>query len=202
MAEMSSSERESKAGITLALVFGLTKSDIKSWGRSFGSRTPVRAISLYMLIVAAGLSSVYIAQSIRFIATGQVPAIVGATGHPTSVVFAVDLSLLVPWLALGAIWLWRRDPWGYVLAGILNLKGTVYTLALVAGSLFASSAGVPGADKELPLWGALTAGGLAASAALLRNMSTDTCERADGITAAVRSRSGRADAGGVRHPVP
>jgi len=40
-----------------------------------------------------------------FVATGQLPPFVIQTGHPTSVIFALDPSLVVPVLALGAIWL-------------------------------------------------------------------------------------------------
>jgi hypothetical protein len=80
--------------------------------------------------VAAGLSLIYVAQSMAFIATGQLPAIVTITEHPTSVVFALDLTLLIPWLAVGAIWLIKRKPWGYVIAGVLSVKGPLYTLVL------------------------------------------------------------------------
>lgn len=153
-----------------ALIFGLTKLDVNAISQNFRARTPVKWISGYMLFVAAGLSSVYIVQSLSFIATGQLPPIVALTGHPTSVVFALDLSLLTPFLALGAIWLWRRRPWGFALAAILLVKAVVYTLVLTAGSLFAANAGVPGASAETPLWIVLTIAGLIASWLLLGNL--------------------------------
>jgi hypothetical protein len=88
------------------------------------------------------------------------------------VVFALDLSLLTPFLALSAIWLWRRRPWGFALAAMLLVKGTVYTLVLTAGSLFAANAGVPGALAETPLWIGLTIAGLIASLLLLGNLES------------------------------
>jgi hypothetical protein len=42
----------------------------------------------------------------------------------------LDLTLVVPFLALAAVWLWRGDPWGAVLATILCVKGTIHMLAL------------------------------------------------------------------------
>jgi hypothetical protein len=86
------------------------------------------------------------------------------------VVFALDLSLLTPFLALGAIWLWRRRPWGFALAAILLVKGVIYTLVLTAGSLFVANAGVPGASAETPLWIVLTIAGLIASLSLTGNL--------------------------------
>jgi len=153
-----------------ALIFGLAKLDVNAISQNFRPRTPVKWISGYMLFVAVGLSGVYIVQSLSFITTGQLPPIVTLTGHPTSVVFALDLSLLTPFLALGAIWLCRRRPWGFALAAILLVKGAVYTLVLTAGSLFAANAGVPGALAETPLWIVLTVAGLIVNLALLGNL--------------------------------
>jgi hypothetical protein len=117
-----------------------------------------------MLVVAIGLSLVYLAQSLTFIATGDLPGIVVSTGHPTSVVFALDMTLVIPFFALGAIWLLQRKPWGYVLAGISTVKGPLYTLALTVGSSWGSRAGVPGVGGEIPLWVTLTVLGFIAAA--------------------------------------
>jgi hypothetical protein len=154
-----------------AMIFGLSSLDVDGIRLRFNVRSPVRWISGYMVFVACGLSFVYIAQSLGFIMTGQLPPIVMATGHPTSVVFALDLSLLVPGLVLGAIWLWKRQPWGYVLAVALNVKGALYTLALAIGSFTASRTGMPEAAAEMPLWIILTATGTIVSIFLLRSCS-------------------------------
>lgn len=116
----------------------------------------------YAVFVAAGLSLIYVAQSLAFIVTGALPAIVERTGHPTSVVFALDLTLLVPALVLGALWTRRGNRWGPVLLGMSVVKGPLYTLVLTAGSWAAHGAGIPGASAEIPLWIVLTAlGGIA-----------------------------------------
>jgi hypothetical protein len=85
------------------------------------------------------------------------------------VVFALDLTLLIPWLILGALWLMKHRPWGYVIAGILNVKGPLYTLVLAVNSILVVRAGIS-ETSELPLWGALTALGLIASALFYGNM--------------------------------
>jgi hypothetical protein len=155
-----------------ALVFALLGIDVKAISQKFSTKTPVKFVGGYMLFVAIGLSTVYIAQSLGFVATGQVPQIVTKTGHPTSIVFALDLSLLIPALILGAIWLLKRQPWGYVLAAISTIKGATYTLVLTAGSIVAANAGVPGASAELPLWIFLTVAGLFATTLLMMNMKS------------------------------
>jgi len=157
-----------------ALIFGLVNIDVNGISQKFRARTPVKWISGYMLFVAVGLSIIHITQSLGFVVTGQLPQIVVKTGHPTNVIPALDLSLLVPILVLGAAWLWKRQPWGYVLAAMSIVKGAVYTLVLTVVSLWAANAGVPGASAEIPLWLFLTTAGLIASLFLLGNLNPAT----------------------------
>lgn len=145
-----------------ALIFGLIKLDVNGISQQMRKEAPVKWIGGYFLFVASGLGLVYLIQSIGFIATGNLPAIVTMSGHPTNVVFALDLTLLIPWLILGALWLMKRQPWGYVIAGILNVKGPLYTLVLAVNSILVVNAGIS-QTSELPLWGTLTALGLIAS---------------------------------------
>jgi len=153
-----------------ALIFGLTSLDLARMVKAIDSRMPVRWIAGYMLFIATGLSAVYLAQTAGFILTGAVPPIVTQSAHPTSIVFALDLTLLVPFLVLGAFLLLRRKPWGYVLAGATTVKGALYTLVLTSGSLWASKAGVQGVAGQIPLWLGLTALGLCAALAFYLNI--------------------------------
>lgn len=155
-----------------ALIFGLVSLDASAIAHRFRTRTPIKWIAVYMLLSAIGLSVVYLAQSIQFIFTGQLPSTVIRTGHPTSIIFALDLTLLIPVMIVGAIWLLQRKPWGYVLAGISTVKGPAYTLVLTSGSWWAVNAGIPDAATEIPVWIFLTVFGLIASALLFGNMDT------------------------------
>jgi hypothetical protein len=158
-----------------ALIFGLANLDVNGISQKFRERTPVKWIGGYFLFVVFGLGVVYLKQSIDFILTGQLPAIVTRSGHITNVVFALDLTMVIPWLALGAIWLIQRKPWGYVIAGILSIKAPLYTLILTVNTLLVVKAGLGGAD-ELPLWAMLTVLGSIAGALLYENMRTTSKE--------------------------
>lgn len=139
-----------------ALIFGLINIEAKEIGQLFRRGKFYRWISAYMIFTALGLSVVYIIQSLDFAITGQIPEIVQKTGHPTSVVFALDFSLLIPVFLLGAIWLWKGKAWGYVLASISMVKGTTYTLVLAVVSIFASQSESSGSSSEWPFWSGLT----------------------------------------------
>jgi hypothetical protein len=155
-----------------SLIFGLISVDVEAIGWKFRNGVPAKWISAYMLLLALGLTSVYFVQIYRFLAEEIMPSIIIMTGHPTSVVFAMDLSLLVPPLVLGAIWSWKRRDWGFILVGILLSKCTVYPLALAMGSYLAAQAGIPGVSSQIAFWIALSVSALIACLFLLGNMSS------------------------------
>ncbi|MGB8983949.1 MAG: hypothetical protein WCC12_18920 [Anaerolineales bacterium] len=156
-----------------ALIFALIQLDVGGISQRVHPRMPVKVIAAYMLFVAAGLTLIYVAQSLGFIFTGEIPSIVAMSGHPTSIVFALDLTLLVPVLLLGGVWILGRKPWGFVLAGISTVKGPLYTLVLTAGSLWAANAGVEGVGGEVPLWITLTVLGLIAAGLFYANIQAN-----------------------------
>lgn len=168
-----------------ALIFGLATLDVQELAQRFRSRTPARWISGFMMFFAALLGGLWIAQSLRFVATGQVPQDVVQTDHPTAVVYATDLTLLMPALVLGAVLLWRRRAWGYVVSSIMMIKATTYSLALIAMS---AMAGELGSDPYLALWVVLGAGTGIATVFLLGNMQP-AARRPDSQMQATPSRT-------------
>jgi hypothetical protein len=153
-----------------ALVFGLPKINAVEVKDSFRQKTPVRWIAGYLILVAAGLTTVYLIQFLDFINTGQIPEIVLLTDHPTNVVPALDFSMVIPWLVLGGVWLWQHHPWGYVISSILIVKGMVYMLSLTAASVVPALSGFPESSAEIPLWGTLGLGFIVFGSLLLGNI--------------------------------
>jgi hypothetical protein len=119
----------------------------------------------YLLVVAAGLGLLWVGMSLGYLVTGMVPAPIVASGHPTGVVFAIDLVFLVPPMVIGAVGLLRRRVFGSLLAVVMSLSGTVYTLSLAAASIAVRAAG-HGAGEEAPLWIGLTLFGAVTTALL------------------------------------
>jgi len=65
----------------------------------------------------------------------------------------------------------QRRSWGYVIAGMLSVKGPLYTLILAINTILVEQAAL--APKgELLQWAGLTALGLLASLALFLNMGS------------------------------
>ncbi|MFN2194528.1 MAG: hypothetical protein ACK2UW_00205, partial [Anaerolineales bacterium] len=154
----------------LALIFALPNVQAQAISQCFQARTPVRWIGGFLLLLGICLGSLWILLSVMFLFTGQVPQVVIDSGHPTSVIFAVDLTMLVPFAILGGLWLWRRQPWGYVLGTMIAISGGEYTLALAGMGLAADKTVVAGAAPLTALWLTLSAICFFAGGVMLRNL--------------------------------
>ena len=155
-----------------ALIFGITSLNVKGITERFRPGTPVKWIGGYMVLVALLLGSFHISLSLGYVFTGQVPEIVINVEHPTNLISALDLSLVVSFGLLGAVWLWKRQPWGYVLAVIWNVNATVYMAALSAATVWAFQSGASEDIMLVALWGLIGVGCLISFVLLLGNMES------------------------------
>lgn len=158
-----------------ASVFGLVALlptiDATGIAARFADRTPRRLVSALLLTVAVVFAGLWTTFALDQAITGTL-ALGAATLPGMHLVFAIDLSLMVPSMALGGVWLWRRRPWGAPLATALCVFGALYQLNLAAAGLLQWRAGVEGVRAIDPVGAAfIVAFGVAAVAMLasLRN---------------------------------
>ncbi|MFZ5946317.1 MAG: hypothetical protein ACOYVD_19680 [Bacillota bacterium] len=161
-----------------ALIFALINIDPSAVARQFHKRTPVKWISGYMFFFAALLGGLWVASSLSFIVTGQVPENILKTGTEFAVVYATDLSLLVPSLIVSGALLWRGRPWGYVLSAMVMIKSVTYSLVLLVMS-FISYVKIGEGDPYTPLWALLSGLCFIALMFLLGNMKSSGKDNLD-----------------------
>jgi hypothetical protein len=138
-----------------ALLFSVPRLDLGQLGNAMGG-TIARAVAIaYASVVAVGLGILWIGMSLSYLVSGEVPQPIVDSGHPTGVVFAIDLVFIVPPMLLAATWLARRRASGWVLAGVMSVGGSVYTLTLAAASVEIVRQDM-GSGSELPIWAGLT----------------------------------------------
>jgi hypothetical protein len=156
----------------VTLVLGLASLDVTAIAARFSPSTPARLIGTFLLLVAAGVGGMWTWSSIGFALTGEIAtgAIPLAAVH---LVYVLDLTLLVPGLAIGGALLWRRSPWGWVAGTAMSVLGAVYLLNLFVSGVFQARAGVPGVQPVA--WNLLVLGVAfaAAAVALLRGARPD-----------------------------
>jgi hypothetical protein len=105
-------------------------------------------------LIGLGLGAVWIAMWAAYV----------FAGHPTPVdpdafrlVAALDLSLMVPALVSGGVLLWRRRPWGVVVAAVAGVQGALYLAVLSLNSLIAIERELAAWPGELTIWAPLGA---------------------------------------------
>jgi hypothetical protein len=146
------------------LVFGLADTDVAGLSWSSRSAKSLRWIAGYMLIVAMAVTVTWIMEWRGVLSADLVDT---DKADFARTVGGLDMWLAVSSMVLGAVLLWKRRPWGYVVATMANVSFGLYMLVMVVVSCTEAAAAVQGALSELPLWIVLSLGGLIASLILL-----------------------------------
>ena len=154
----------------IVLILALSHIDARRVAESFRPTTPVRLIGGSLVFVGLGLASVWIAMWAAYIFAGR-PTPVETEAF--KLVAALDLSLMVPALTVGGVLLWRRMPWGYVIAAIAATQGALYLFVLSVNSLVAIQRGIANPPGELPIWGTLTIFTAAVAVLVFANVRSD-----------------------------
>jgi hypothetical protein len=147
-------------GSVYALVLTVSALDVADLAGRFSIRTPRRVIGIVLGLLAAGLGGMWIYYSVRYAVTGEVPA-GSVLVEPDIVVhlgIALDLALLVPAYILAAVLLWRGAGWGYVVAALVLVSGTLHQISYMVALPLQAIADVPGAvafDPAEPVIAAL-----------------------------------------------
>ncbi|MBI5034009.1 MAG: hypothetical protein HZB51_26100 [Chloroflexi bacterium] len=123
-----------------------------------------------MLLFAAILGTVWIGQWLAFVFAGTIPQLLIDTGGSVHLVAALDLSMVVPPLILGAIGLLKNRPWGYLTSIVLLVQCTGTAAVLIVTSPVQAATGIPGAWDGLLLWLFIAVGCMASVVGLLKNM--------------------------------
>lgn len=131
----------------VALVLTLASLDVTALAESFRPGTRVRAIAGILGVLTVALGGMWVYLAVDNAVTGEVPT--GSRLVETDTVvhlgMALDLTVLVPLYAVAAVLLWRRAPWGYVLAGLALFAGLLHQLTYLVAMPFQAVAEVPGA---------------------------------------------------------
>ena len=102
-----------------ALIGGLATTDFAGIKARFTGRTPAKAASIFLGVMAILFYFVWLSEDIPALIEGNVPQSVMENGTPTNAVHVLDMAWILPAMILAAVWLWRKRAIGYALAGAL-----------------------------------------------------------------------------------
>jgi hypothetical protein len=107
--------------------------DAVSLPETLGAAFPRRSLSVYMLVLAVALTSLYLTQTLTAYATGSLPAPLET--YTTLELAALELGIMVPLHVTGGMLLWRRHAWGYLIAIPLAFVAAMTFIALSVGQV-------------------------------------------------------------------
>jgi hypothetical protein len=128
---------------------------------------PLRIIGGYLIAVGAVFGALWTIQSLMYVVTGPLPQVITDSGLHTSIVFALDLTLVVPWLIIAGVLLWRRTATGLALGVVMNVLAALYMAALATAGAFQQAAGIPDVTWSTPPYLEIGIASLVALAVLL-----------------------------------
>jgi hypothetical protein len=149
---------------------------VDSFPELFSPRLPVRAIGAYLLAIALLNALLWMRSIVPGVLSTTSPAFLDGTGMPTSAVFVQDLVFWLPLMAVAAVWLWKKQAWGYVVAGAMLVTYEIEAIGVAVDQWMghgADPASAVASAAAVPLFAAIFAIGLIPLAIYLRNMNRD-----------------------------
>ena len=89
---------------------------------------------------------------------------------PTNLFHIMDLSVSVPVTLLAVVWLWRKQAWGYLLAGALLIYGLAESIGVGVDQVFAHVEDPSSSLIGAVIFAVLTIAGAVALAAFFRHV--------------------------------
>jgi hypothetical protein len=118
----------------LALLFAL---DLDQVRETFETSAPIRWIGAFLVATPILFGTLWTTLTLSVLESGH-------DLDPVSrLVVAIDGVVLLPLMFFGGLWLWRRQPLGFALAGILLVKTTATFLTLAATTVATAYSGQP-----------------------------------------------------------
>jgi hypothetical protein len=153
-----------------ALIGGLATTDFARIKARFSRGTPVKAVSIFLAVVAVLFYFVWLSEDVPALLAGEVPQGVIDSEAPTDIVHVLDMAWILPAMVLTTIWLWRGRALGYALAGTLLSFLALLVLAIMSMIVFEVLYGLAAAVGMAVVFGVLFAMSLGMLVWYLRGM--------------------------------
>jgi hypothetical protein len=148
-----------------SFALGLVSMDLGAAAASVVARLRSRTSAWFLIAVAVLFGLLWLSQIGAFTFTGQLPADLERTELPANPVYALDLALFLPLVAIAGIGLLRGRPTAAAYGQPMLIWVFLTSAGIVGGFLFAALAG-----EEVPIAVSIVVGGVGVLAAVLAAM--------------------------------
>lgn len=160
-----------------ALVALLRATEPLAIALSRSSRLTTRVVPVVMLVVVAFNALGWLRQIVPSITADDPLAVLAGTGVMTNAAWVQDLAIWLPAAAAGAVWLWRRDPRGPLVAGAMLVYWVLEAVSVAVDQWVGSQADPASpvvSVQMVPAFGVLAIVTFAMAVLLLREIDDAT----------------------------
>jgi hypothetical protein len=153
-------------------VGGMARLDASTLKRNLDDLSASPYVAFHLLL-AVLVSTVWLSEILPTTLAGTTPASIADPGLPTSVIYALDLGVVVPAFALTAYLLRARHPLGYAFTAVLLVKVVTLGGAVLTMAVYMIGDGQTVPLPQIVVFGGLTSISLVLTARLLRSIRPD-----------------------------
>ena len=135
-----------------ALIGGLVMTNRVGMRESFTEKTPFRAVSIYLVVLAILFYFLWLSEVIPALIAGTIPQSIQDNGTATNAIHVLDMAWILPAFGITAVSLWRKQTLGYILAGALLSYTVLLALAILSMVEFMFWKGFPAVVPQLILF--------------------------------------------------
>jgi hypothetical protein len=132
-----------------ALIGGLASFNLAWVKASFTYHIPLKMVSTFLAVLALLFYALWLREVVPALLVGTAPPSVQQNGTATNAVHVLDMAWMLPAFLISAIKLWRKEPFGFVLAGAALSFVVLLALAVLSIVAFFVHAGHPVAGPEV-----------------------------------------------------
>jgi hypothetical protein len=138
-----------------SLIGGIATADLKGIEAGFTEKTPTRAPSNFLVILAVLFYFLWLSEIVPALLTGEMPQAVKDVETPTNAIHVLDMAWILPAMGLTAVWLRRKQGIGYASAGALLIYVSLMVLAIMSMVVFMTRDGHPVVIGQIVIFGVL-----------------------------------------------
>lgn len=157
-----------------AMLTLLVQMNVEELRARFAETLPARAFAVYVLAAGGMFCVLWMGQIVPALFESSRPAFLAGTDLLTSPVHVLDLGFALPISALGALWLWQRKGWGFLLTGLMLSMLVIETASIALDQWFGHLHDPAASPAAAPIFAALTVIGLAVMVAYLRYLRPES----------------------------
>jgi hypothetical protein len=157
---------------TYALIGGLVATDAAAIKAAFTERTPIKAVSIFLGVLAALFYLLWLSDAVPATLSGNPSQSLIDAGTPTNFVHVLDMAWTLPAAIIAAVSLWRGKPLGYTLAGAVLTFLVLLALAVLSMVVVMVRAAQPVVIPQVGVFGVVFVLSAALLVGFLRNLKS------------------------------